>query len=251
MDASPNASRVLNRVLWANIVLILFAVTLGLVKTGNPSRYFGEGRFTTGVSCLQLLIVAALAFRIFALRRQATPPVGMRALLWILIGCGFVFLALDDAFQIHEQIDGLIHKTFHLQQTGLTDRIDDAIIALYGIAGLAVLWLFRSALLHFKAMLPTLGAGFFALVASIVFDTLSNRDDLIYWVFGNRALSKKVEGWLAVGDGASELIAEGLFIVAFYHAVRIAAALRASAVSMQFIEPQRREGRKETEPELE
>jgi hypothetical protein len=224
VDGSPPASRVLKALLRINLAVILFAVALGLVKTGNPSRYFGEGRFTTGISCLQLLVVAALAFATCTMRRRATGGTAWGACLWILIGAGFVFLAADDALQIHEHIDGLIHKHFHLRQTGLTDRIDDAIVALYGLIGVAVLWLFRNELLRFKAMFPVLAAGFIALGGSIFFDTLSNRDDLLFWVVQNRWLSKTLEGWFAVGDGACELIAEGLFIAAFYVAWQIAHA---------------------------
>jgi hypothetical protein len=224
VEASPAASRVLKAILWANIALILFAVTLGLIKTGNPSRYFGEGRFTTGVSCFQLLVTAGLAFVVCRMRRRADPHAGFSVCLWILVATGFVFLAADDAFQIHEHLDGWIHKSLHLRQTGLTDRIDDAIIAVYAIIGIGVLWLFREELLRFKPMLPVLSAGFIALAGSILFDTLSNRDDLLFWVVQNRWLSKTLEGWLAVVDGACELIAEGLFITAFYVALQIAHA---------------------------
>jgi hypothetical protein len=224
VESSPPASRVLKPLLWINLAVIVFAVALGLMKTGNPSRYFGEGRFTTGISCLQLLIVAGLAFATCRMRRRPGASAGFAACLWALIGLGFVFLAADDALQIHEQIDGFIHKQLHLEQTGLTDRIDDAIIATYAVIGVGVLWLFRSELLRFKPMLPVLFAGFVAVVGSIFFDTLSNRDDLLFWVVQDRRFSKALEGWFAVGDGACELIAEGIFIAAFYVALQIAYA---------------------------
>ncbi|HEX5177155.1 MAG TPA: hypothetical protein VFV83_09015, partial [Chthoniobacteraceae bacterium] len=166
MESSPPASRVLKQLLWINLAIIVFAVALGLMKTGNPSRYFGEGRFTTGVSCLQLLVVAGLAFATCQMRRRAGAHGGFGAWLWALIGIGFVFLAADDALQIHEHIDGFIHKHLGLEQTGWTDRIDDAIIAIYALIGGGVLWVFRSELRRFKPMLPVLSAGFVALGGS-------------------------------------------------------------------------------------
>jgi hypothetical protein len=39
----------------ANLIIIAFAILLDLVTAGKPSRYFGEGRFTTAFSCAQLL----------------------------------------------------------------------------------------------------------------------------------------------------------------------------------------------------
>ena len=221
-----SAKRVLNWVICANIAIILFATILGLLKTGNPSRYFGEGRFTTGISCLQLLIVAFLALQTFRERRAAVRGGVSRSgpWLWLLIAAGFVFLSADDAFQIHEGIDRIIHKRFHLEQTGLTDRIDDAIIALYLAGGLFVLWLFRKEMALFRGMLPMLGAGLAVACGSIVFDTLSNKPDIISWFIADLAQVKKIEGWLAVGDGACELLAEGFFIAAFYVAWCIARA---------------------------
>jgi hypothetical protein len=216
-----SAKLVLRWSILANFAIILFATIRGLLKTGNPSRYFGEGRFTTGVSCLQLLIIAFLAFQTFRHRRaaaRATRDAG--PWLWFLIGAGFVFLSADDALQIHERLDGLIHKSLAMQQTGLTDRIDDAIIALYLIGGLSVLWLFRKEMALFRAMLPTLAAGVAVAVGSIAFDTLSNKPDIISWFVADIASVKKIEGWLAVGDGACELLAEGCFIAAFYIAWR-------------------------------
>ena len=219
-DVVSSAKLVLRWAILANFGIILFATIRGLLKTGNPSRYFGEGRFTTGVSCLQLLIVAFLAFQTFRHRRATTRGAG--PWLWLLIAAGFVFLSADDAFQIHERLDGLIHKSLSMQQTGLTDRIDDAIIALYLIGGLFVLWLFRKEMALFRAMLPTLAAGVVVAVGSIIFDTLSNKPDIISWFVEGIASIKKIEGWLAVGDGACELVAEGFFIAAFYIAWRTA-----------------------------
>ena len=49
--------------------------------------------------------------------------------VWGLIAGGFVFLAVDEALQIHERLDFVIHKALNIRETALTDRLDDAIIA--------------------------------------------------------------------------------------------------------------------------
>ena len=227
MTAVPSAKRVLKFTVWANLAIILFATCLGLVKTGNPSRYFGEGRFTTGISCLQLLLVAFLAFRVFRLRGENRDRSRSGRWLWLLIAAGFAFLCADDALQIHESLDRRIHKVFHLQKTGISDRIDDAIIALYALIGIAVLWSFRKEMTQFKAMRRPLIQGFVIMGVSIVCDTLSNREDVILWIVHDMPLAKKIDGWLSVGDGAFSLLAEGLFVVAFYVALEIARTLGA------------------------
>jgi hypothetical protein len=190
---------------------------LGLVKTGNPSRYFGEGRFTTAISCGQLLLAAFFSFSIFQARRAQT--VGRESAgywLWAFVAGGFVFLAADDAFQFHEQMDKVINKIFHLPKTALTDRIDDAIICLYALIGLWVLWMFRKEMRDFRRMLLPLIVGFVFAFASMVCDTLGNREDVFFWLTNDRALAKRLEGWADTGDGAFTLLAEGMFAGAFY-----------------------------------
>lgn len=87
-------------------------------------------------------------------------------------------------------MDRFIHRIFAIQQTGLTDRIDDAIIALYGFFGLGVLWLFRRELMHFRPILKPLGFGFVLLAGSVLFDTLGARSDVIFSFARNVRLTK-------------------------------------------------------------
>lgn len=204
--------------LWGNLAIVAFAVIHGLSVTGNPSRYFGEGRYTTAISCLQLLLTAYLAFRICKVRRSLTRCRGSidGSWLWALIGAGFVFLALDDALQIHERMDKLVLHVFHLEKNGITDRIDDAIIATYGAIGLLVLWWFYPEWSRFRPMLKPLAIGFVFLVLNVLCDALSNREDIFMWLSADRGMAKKLDGWFSVGDGAFQLLAEGMFVAAFY-----------------------------------
>src|SRR5687767_3121748 len=96
----------------ANVTLITFAVLRGITKSGKPGLYFGEGRFTTFFSCLQLLMVALLSLAIFRMRglSEKQEPWDFQRALWLLVGCGFIFLAVDDAFQIHENAARWIHS---------------------------------------------------------------------------------------------------------------------------------------------
>jgi hypothetical protein len=208
----------------ANLLVITFAVVLGLVTTGKPSRYFGEGRFTTAFSCAQLLAVAFLSSRIFRARRPFASMIGSisAAWVWAVIAAGFVFLAADDAFEIHERLDRIIHSVFLIRETAWTDRLDDAIIAMYGLVGVTILWMFRTEILFFREIWRPLGGGFVCLCASVVCDAVSNEEHFLIWLWGDVATAKRLNTWFAVGDGAFTLLAEGFFLAAFYLANRAA-----------------------------
>lgn len=210
--------RVLTTLVVANLIIIVFAIILGLSTAGKPSRYFGEGRFTTGFSCAQLLATAFLSSRIFLARQPLASNVGplSAAWVWAFIAAGFVYLAGDDAFQIHEQLDATLHATLHIQETEFTDRLDDAIIAIYGFIGLAVLWLFRKEIFFSHQIRKPLRGGFLCLFASVACDAISNGDQFLAWLSSNVATEKRLNSWFGVGDGAFTLLAEGFFLAAFY-----------------------------------
>jgi hypothetical protein len=205
-----------------NCGLVAYAISRGLGKTGNPGRYFGEGRFTTIVSCAQLLLVALFGWLTFLARRRLANGRGIFSgpVLWAFIAAGFVFLAADDAFKIHERLDLIIHEIFHLQETSLTDRLDDGLIALYGVIGCGVLWSYRRELFAFKEILPLLVAGFACLAASVLCDVISNDESGLQWFFQGAPVPKQLNGWFSAGDGAFTLIGEGFFVAAFYLAFR-------------------------------
>ena len=217
-----SSSRAATTIVVANLIVIALAIFLGLVTTGKPSRYFGEGRFTTIISCAQLLAVAFFSGRIFLVRLPRAAKVASISTAWVwgFIAVGFAFLAADDAFEIHERLDRIIHESFHIQETAWTDRLDDMIIAVYGFLGFSVLWLFRREILLFKPMLRPLAGGFLCLLVSVVCDTISNDEHFLVWLFSDTATAKRLNRWFAAGDGAFTLLAEGFFLVAFYVSYR-------------------------------
>ena len=218
--------RAITTLVVANLIIIVFAIILGFSTAGKPSRYFGEGRFTTGFSCAQLLATAFLSGRIFLARRPLASNVGplSAAWVWAFIAAGFVFLAGDDAFRIHERLDATLHATLHMQETEFTDRLDDGIIAIYGFIGLAILWLFRKDIFFFHQIRRPLRGGFLCLFASVACDAISNGEQFPAWLSGNVATEKRLNSWFAVGDGAFTLLAEGFFLAAFYLANRATTA---------------------------
>jgi hypothetical protein len=226
-----HAARATWTLFWFNVVVCVFTVCLGLYKTGNPSRYFGEGRFTTAISCLQLLAVAVFCALIFLQRNRVMRgrPGRLAVLVWAAIAAGFVFLTLDEALQFHEKLDKWILRTLSLENNQITDRLDDALIGFYGLCGLIVMWACRSEMLRFRSvMFKPLVLGFIALVLSVLGDTISNGDELLLAMTGDLALAKKLNGWFSVVDGAFTLIAEGFFVAAFFAGWKQARTLASS-----------------------
>ncbi|MDB6071376.1 MAG: hypothetical protein JWL81_2547 [Verrucomicrobiales bacterium] len=223
--------RIFSRVITGlNIVVIAFAITHGLLRTGNPSRYFGEGRYTTFLSAAQLLGIGLLSWRIFRLRvvnsskkfsdTTESDTAGGRW-IWLLMAAGFLFLAIDEVAQLHERMDRGIIRFFNLPRTPLTDRIDDAILAAYGLAGLALMWCCRRELLNFRrAMLGPMLAGFAAMFVGILCDTAANDNHYLFRLTGDLAAAQALNGWFSALEGAFTLLPEAMFLTAFHAAWR-------------------------------
>ena len=168
-------------------------------------------------SVFQLLVIAWLSYRIL----QARSVTRTRSLwrdscaVWGIISLGFLFLAADDLFKIHENVDLLIHDVFKLQETGLTDRIDDILVGLYGLAGLVLLIAYRNELKPYRKAFPFLTGGFILLFTMLALDLLTNRNDILPVLFGHtQAASLYV--WLSQAENAFQVFAEAFFIAAFY-----------------------------------
>ena len=132
---------------------VALAVFMG-ANIGKYLKYFGESRFLTKISLLQLLAVSWLSFKVYLSRRSSSSGSGPRSpgFIWLLISTGFLFLAADERWEFHEKFDKWLHRFFGMMETGITDRIDDLIIVMYAAIGLCFLYF------YFRVMQP--GADF-------------------------------------------------------------------------------------------
>ncbi|NEQ47997.1 MAG: hypothetical protein F6K00_32485 [Leptolyngbya sp. SIOISBB] len=119
------------------------AITLAIVIAHHGGRdHFGERGFITFFSTFQLLAIAWIADKIRQVKTRQ-PSLGAHTGLWLMLSYSFIFLAADEFLAIHEVTDLLIHDLLNLQETPLTDRIDDLIVSLYAIFGSWILWRYR------------------------------------------------------------------------------------------------------------
>ncbi|MEM7721893.1 MAG: hypothetical protein AAF376_05935 [Pseudomonadota bacterium] len=208
----------------ASLLLSLWLILLGH-QNGDISDYFGEGRAGTIASILLLLLISFTCFKIHGRRPEhgAARFVEPRR-IWLIMSAGFLFLALDDALKIHENIDKLIHHVFDMVETAWSDRIDDLIIALYAATGAAVLYVFRDELSRYRFLFAYLMAGFAVLSVTIILDLVTNGLTFLTWLSGTEdaAISWKI--LLGTLEEVSKLVAEAIFLAGFLQVLFLVSA---------------------------
>ena len=213
--------------LW--MILLFDLVFLGLtirraVLLGkSPMVYFGETGIISWLSCVQLLVLSGLAWRISSVRKQAKIQ-GKKAPqnLWKLIGLGFIYLAIDEIVQIHEGTDWLIHWLFKIEETRLTDSFDDVIVVFYSIVGCYILYDFWD---EFKRYFQVFSLFIFAFVLKgimVAFDIYTNDETILSAWFNNPEDQKMMLDWLSTIEDSFKILAEGVFIAAFIGCLKIA-----------------------------
>jgi hypothetical protein len=115
------------------LAVIAVLVGLGLAGAGNAARHFRAGGAATYYSGLLLAASAAVAA---TLGRSAGQP-ALRGVWWTIAGA-FAYFCLDQVYGLHEEMDHAIHRLAGPpgESPWLPRNLDDAIIALYGVAAL-------------------------------------------------------------------------------------------------------------------
>lgn len=172
---------------------------------------FDEMQPITFLSTLQLFTIGWVCHQVLKLRSPVGFNLKLPTAIWGLMSFGFYFLGLDELLRIHESLDHNIHDIFGMQETPLTDRIDDLLIALYGIIGIGMLYWFRKEINHFRFILPILSAGFACLFLMVILDAATNRSDLLELVF-EKQLAKQLKDDIGVLEDSFKLIAGAFFL---------------------------------------
>ncbi len=193
--------------------LVLVAIAAGVGLAGDDVKAeFGEEGVLTWFSALLLLGTAWTAWLVFR-RRGGTLHTGIwrdARFLWALIAAAFVFLAADETLKIHETADHAIHRALDFEETRMSDRIDDAIVGVYGVLALIVLAAYRRELSVVRPLAPFLVVALFCFFGMVAGDLLTSTHEV--WLPGRVRLS-------LVEDGL-KVIAECLFLAGFHDAWR-------------------------------
>lgn len=218
--ALPSPKKTLTWLVLADVTIWTLAVIFG--KT--PATYMAEGKLISFVSAAHLVAIGVISFALYR-RRQAqeaasptaaTSGPGKSFRLWLLTGLGFLFLAVDELAQGHEHIDDLIHWLFQMQPTLLTSRLDDLIVLLYGVSGLAVLIYYRREWKQVSGFKPYLAAGFILFLLMVAVDMGTSRMDLLNALFPGKENYMPVYKWLNAIEEGFKVLAEAMLVGAFY-----------------------------------
>lgn len=201
--------------LTADLLLLVAALSCGVWQRNNPYAFIGEKSPITWLSFLHLLGTAGFTGAVFVARHRESQKVSVtRApyLIWLLIASGFVFLAIDETAKLHETLDEVLHKALRIQETNFTDRIDDLIVAGYGLVGIGLLSWYREELHPYTEALTLLYWGLALFLAMLLLDTGVNRPDIVSILVGDPEEGYRLSKWIEALEDSIKILAEALFL---------------------------------------
>lgn len=215
----------LKRLLLLNTIFVFLSIVVYFLTGVNP---FSEGGVITFLSAFQLLAISRITYKTAQARKTEKDQSSWSGapLIWTLVSTGFAFLAIDEVLYIHEQIDKLIHYILDIKETGLTDRIDDIIVGIYALVGIAVLFAFKNEVKTCIDRFSFFILGFALLFTMVGLDILTNRDDILLMHF-DETTTDILMYWLSSAEDSMKIFAEAFFILGFYSALLKARSLKA------------------------
>ena len=166
----PGWPRVTARILLGTIAAIAVFIALAWARGRRLNLYFGEGRMGTWLS-FGLLVAAAVVC--FVLRKRQLQRRGPLATFWTLLGVLLAYAAVDDVMEIHEHLDHAINYLLGWNHLGRwTDKIDDAIVAVYGLIAIGAACYHRASLLRLRWTVLMFALAFVCFAGMVTFDVL-------------------------------------------------------------------------------
>lgn len=207
------------------VLLLASDVLLSLAPLlfGVPAKTIAlESSPITLLSFAQLVASCVICWKVFRLRcPDAKPRLDTPQAVWAIMAAGFLFLSIDEAALVHERLDLLIHAVFGIRETGVSDRLDDVIIAAYGLFGILVLWKSRSELVRFRRVLPLIAIGFAFMFLMIALDMVTNRNDVLPLFIPDPIAGDTLAHWLNLAEEVFKLLAEGMFLGSLYECLQM------------------------------
>jgi hypothetical protein len=223
LPSTPNLATLL--VLFFDTVIVAFAIGQAFHLSRPIVMHFHENGWITRLSFIQLLAASVLAWMTFHLRAGKFSLKNWRSpsTFWLIVAIGFVFLAIDEGFELHEMMQPIIFAAFNLKRNFLTVRINDLIVLLYGLAGLGIIRLYLPEIRRDRRVKQHLMMGFALLFVMIVVDTLGNKREIPFLASLFPTSTNTQLRWnLKVIEETITLYSEAFFIGAFYAAFQSA-----------------------------
>jgi len=172
-------------------------IWLGRAWHGDSHQLFRERQVGTYLSALNLAATGVVSA---AVARGL--PRSSFARFWWAAAIGFVWLACDDLFVLHERIDRGVHVLLGLDPDHpVTDHLDDLIVAGYGVAAAALAYAHRAELARLRWMVLVLAQAFVVFAAMVVLDFLhlsKTAEDALKVVAGTMILVAFLAAWFEI-----------------------------------------------------
>ncbi len=149
-----------------NLVAIVASAISGHAR-GALAHRFEEKEATTFLSAIQFGATAVLAWTTYLLRERLRIDDRLRDhRFWAICALGFLYLTIDEAFQLHEGMDSAVARFVGVSEDPMRDG---AATALYGLAAAMLCFWYRAEILRRRDTLYFfLLGGFFLAVTSLL-----------------------------------------------------------------------------------
>ena len=221
--------QVLYKILFIDSLLVTFAISSAIAMGHSPDLHFREEGFLTYVSCLKLLIAAVISRKVFdIIKDSSNRKLSSNKVVWLVITLGLLFLAFDDAFKIHEEIDALLHDLLNITQTNITDLLDDLIVGAYILIFLIYIAFQWKTIQLFKSSFFFFLAGLILTVIMVILDLISHNTYVASLMTDDAEQIQALKQWFSAWEDAAKIYAEGMFIVGIYKCRQIAKSTMSS-----------------------
>jgi hypothetical protein len=214
------------------ILAIASAIGRSIVLRRDPMRYFGENGYITWISAIQLWIIAILCWQISRYRKQTAflDKQKRSIIFWYLLAFSMLFMGLDEAFAIHENLDKSLHYLLQIEETSFTSRLDDLFLIIYVVIGLVLLYLFKDELIKFSTCLIWLKRGIYFAIATLFIDILGHNKEVLSGLIANAEKLDTVHHWFTAIEEIPKVLAGGAFLVFFSGCLKIARKLKVQSM---------------------
>lgn len=201
--------------------------TVGFLYFNQIGWAFQEGRPITILSLILLLAIGYVCEQTWKIRsaNNNPPNIADKSTVWWFLSWGFYIAAWDEFLKLHETLDRKLHYLVGRKPTNFTDHLDDIFVAMYGVIGLWILWVYRKEIFLYSRSIYYFSAAAVAGMVSVVIDTLgSDKMFLSKFFFDKHSLSKAID-ILDIVEESFKIGAEIFFVALAIRVYKIAIEL--------------------------
>jgi uncharacterized membrane protein len=216
-------------------LIIAIQLIIPTLIGARPSLFFDEGSIITWLSFLQLLLMGFISYKIYLIKREDKKS--CEDFFWLLATVSFVFMAVDDLGQIHENFEGLIKLVFGLKDSFWWRRLDDLFVGMYGAIAVLVIYIFRRDMKQYREVTYLFLIGFILLGFTIFIDLINHHENDLVFLSNNLETRQIIYKYLGPIEEMFKIWAEGFFLAGIYGCWRISDQKTQIQVACKFDNP--------------